>query len=58
MKWLGDTIVNNYTKNLKKLQIDELSKFYSEWEKIPMVPLRISDEEKKNINKNTCNSNN
>ncbi|EAR97553.2 hypothetical protein TTHERM_00439010 (macronuclear) [Tetrahymena thermophila SB210] len=47
MKWLGDAIVKNYTKNLKKLQQDELDKFYSEWDKLPMVPLRASEEEKK-----------
>ncbi|KAL4446462.1 hypothetical protein ABPG74_001203 [Tetrahymena malaccensis] len=47
MKWLGDAIVKNYTKNLKKLQQDELDKFYSEWDKQPMVPLRASEEEKK-----------
>lgn len=47
MKWLGDTIVKNYTKNLKKLQLDELEKFYSEWDKQPMIPLRASEEEKR-----------
>lgn len=50
MKWLGDAIVKNYTKNLKKLQLDELDKFYSEWDKTPMVPLKASEEEKKGTN--------
>ena len=47
MKWLGDAIVKNYTKNLKKLQNEELDKFYAEWDKVPMIPLRASEEEKK-----------
>ncbi len=40
MKWLGDVLVKNYTKNLKKQQQDELDKFYAEWPKEPMVPLK------------------
>jgi len=47
MKWLGDAIVKNYTKNLKKLQNEELDKFYAEWDKVPMIPLRATEEEKK-----------
>ena len=47
MKWLGDAIVKNYTKNLKKLQNEELDKFYAEWDKAPMIPLRATEEEKK-----------
>lgn len=51
MKWLGDAIVTNYTKNLKKLQQDELAKFYADWDKIVMVPLKITEDEKKNMDK-------
>lgn len=39
-KWLGEQVMAPFVKNLKKAQTDELDKFYSEWEKQPMTPLR------------------
>ncbi|EGR33040.1 hypothetical protein IMG5_062950, partial [Ichthyophthirius multifiliis] len=42
---------------LKKLQLDELQKYYIELEKVPMIPLRASEEEKNKINNNNKNNN-
>lgn len=39
-KWLGETLMTNYTRNLKKAQLDELSHFYTEWGSQSMTPLR------------------
>ena len=50
LKWMGEAAKTFYSK-LKKQQIEELDKFYEEWPKQPMKPLRGEEEQPMGVSK-------